>query len=236
MINLVKNELYKVKFVKIIASEIFYLIFFLIIIKFSKKSAFELSFNLIPFVGILTSLIFGGIISDEIDKGTFRFYLTKPASRHKIYVSKTLVLMGYSYISVIWIVIFTSIIGSKMDIFYVSKYLTYSIPLFVLNSIILYFSVKIRTKSFTICFAVLLFSFSLLITQFLLNMDLNFIKYTPLPYLDFTIFDDKASLALLNSTYNTNLNLKSGALIDTVYTFALFLLGFKAFLKKDIKN
>ena len=131
MINLIKNELYKVKFSKIIFTELIYLTILLILIKFSKKSVFELSYNLIPIVGIFTSLLFGGIISSEIKDGTFRFYLTKPANRHKIYVSKGLVIIGYSYISVLIIMLFSCIFASIIDFFYLSKYLTYSIPLFL---------------------------------------------------------------------------------------------------------
>ena len=236
MINLIKNELFKVKISKIIFSEIFFITILLILIKFSKKSVFELSFNLIPIVGIFTSLLFGGIICSEIKDGTFRFYLTKPASRHKIYVSKGLTIMGYSYISVLIITFFSFIFSSKIDFFYLSKYLTYSIPLFLQNSLILYFSCKISSKSLAISFEILLFSFSLFFTQLLLDIDMNFIKYTPLPYMDFTIFDDLASLNILNSTYNINLNLKSGVLIDTIYTFILFILGLLSFIRKDIKS
>ncbi len=236
MINLIKNEIYKVKPGKIVLSWIILILLFFIFIKFVKKSAFVLSFNLIPFVGIFEILFFSGIISDEIDRGTFRFYLTKPVSRHRIYVSKMALIIGYSYISVLIIIIFTSIFEAKIDIFYVSKYLTYSIPIFTISGQILYFSSKIRSKSFTICFCILLFSFSLLITQFLLNMDLKFIIFTPLPYLDFSIFENPENLEVLNKTYDINLNLKSGVLLDTVYMTLFYLLGLKSFVKKDIKN
>ena len=236
MINLVKNELIKVKISKIIFSEVFYILIFLILIKFGTKSIFELSFNLLPIVEICTCLIFGGIFSSEISSGTFRFYLTKPASRLRIYASKTLVLMGYSYISVLILIIFSWIFSSKIDLFYASKYFSYSIPVFLINSQLLYFSSKIRGKSFTICFMTLLISFSLLATQLLLEIDLKFITYTFLPYLDFSIFDDNRSLALFNKTYGIYLNIRSGVFIDTIYTIIFLIMGLISFTKKDIKN
>ena len=236
MINLIKNELYKVKISKIIASEIFLIVILLIMIKFSSKSVFELSFNLIPFVEILTILIFSGIISGEISSGTFKFYLTKPASRLRIYVSKIGLIMGYSYISILNIAIFSSIFSSKIDLFYLQKLFSYGIPIFLVSAQILYFSAKIRSKSFTICYMTLLISFSLFLTQILLKRGFNFIKFTFLPYLDFSIFDDPVNLANFNLTYNTNFNIKSGALIDTLYTIAFLALGCFTFLRKDIKS
>ena len=81
-----------------------------------------------------------------------------------------------------------------------------------------------------------MFSFSLLLTQLLLDMNITFIKYTPLPYMDFTIFDNISSLDMLNKTYSINLNLKSGVLIDTIYTFLFFILGLISFIRKDIRS
>ena len=41
---------------------------------------------------------------------------------------------------------------------------------------------------------------------------------------------------MLNKTYNIDLNIKSGVLIDTIYTIILFILGLQAFIKKDIRS
>ena len=235
MVNLIKNELYKVKFSKILASEIFLILLFIVFIKFSKKTVFEISLNLIPFVEILTIVIFSGILSDEISSGTFKFYLTKPASRLSIYVSKTGLIMAYSYISVLNLGIFSFIFSQKIDFFYLGKLFSYSIPIFLISAQILYFSSKIRSKSFAICYMTLLISFSLFLTQIFLDRGLNFIKFTFLPYLDFSIFDDPLALSNFNLTYNTNINIKSGILIDIFYTILFLVMGLVSFLHKDIK-
>ncbi len=236
MINLIKNEFFKIKISKILLSFAFFLIILLFMNKYSDKKIEELSFNLIPIIGIFLCLFFSGTISSEIQSGTFKYYLTKPASRHKIYVSKLFASFIYSYISVLIILISISLISLKIDLIYYSKYLTYSIPLFFLSSLIIYFSNKFKNTSFTICICILLFSFSLVLSQLLFTIHLNFIEYTPLPYLDFTLFDDKNNLNIINMNFNTLLSLKRGVLIDIIYTFIVFYIGLRSFKKRDIKS
>lgn len=236
MINLVKNEFYKVKYIKIVLSFIFYMVLLLLMNKYSDNDIKDLSFNLIPFIGIFTCLFFGGTINSEIDKGTFRYYLTKPTKRSKIYLSKILSSFIYNYISTLLILSFTSIIIFKIDLIYFSKYFTYAIPLYFLSSFIIYLSNKIKSTSFTICLGVLLFCFSLLLFQILLDIHFKVVEFTFLPYLDFSLFDDKSSLKALNNEFNIRLSLKRGVVIDTFYTFIFYFIGSLSFMKRDIKS
>lgn len=236
MKKLIKNEFFKLKIAKIALSYAFFVIFLLFFYKFTKKNIQEISYNLIFFVGFFICLFFGGTISSEIEKGTFKFYLTKPVSRHKIYVSKLLASYIYSYISVLIILIFTSLFWGKIDLLYFSKFLTYSIPLYFLSTLIIFFSCRFKNTSFTICIGILLFSFSLLVSQLLFEIHFKFIEYTFLPYLDFTLFDDIDNLKLLNNEFNTSLSLKRGVLIDIIYTFIFYLLGSLSFIRKDIRS
>jgi len=235
MINLIKNELFKIKIVKILIS---FGVFFTILLLFFKKgkNLYELSFNMIPIIGIFVCLFFGGTISSEIEKGTFRYYLTKPVSRHKIYVSKVLTSFFYCYISILIILIFLVIFLKKIDLFFTSKLLTYSIPLYFLSTFVIFLSSKLKSPSLAICLGLLVFCFSLLLTQVLLDMNLHLVKFTFLPYLDFTLFDDSENLDIINKSYNINLNLKSGVLIDIIYTLLFFIVGNISFIKKDIKS
>lgn len=236
MINLIKNEFYKIKISKIIISYMFYIILLLLMNKYSDKSVEELSFNIIPFIGIFICLFWGGTISNEIEKGTFRFYLTKPVSRHKVYVSKLFTMYIYCYIGTLLILLISSIVSSKINLLYYSKFLTYSIPLYFLSTFIIYLSNKFKNTSFTIVCSVLLFSFSLFLSQILFKIKFNFIEFTFLPYLDFTLFDDKNNLKAVNSLFNVSLSLKRGLLINTIYTFLFYLFGVVSFMKKDIKS
>ncbi len=236
MINLIKNEFYKIKISKIITSYIFFITLLLLMNKYSDKSIEELSFNIVPFIGIFICLFWGGTISNEIEKGTFRFYLTKPVSRHKVYVSKLITTYIYTYIGILLILFVSSIISSKIDLLYYSKFLTYGIPLYFLSTLIIYLSNKFKNTSFTIICGVLLFSFSLLLSQILFKIKFNFIEFTFLPYLDFTLFDDENNLKAVNSLFNVSLSLKRGVLIDIIYTFIFYLFGAMSFMKRDIKS
>ena len=77
MINLIKNEFIKLGFKKQFIS--FIVLTIIIIINYfinNEKLSVDNMFTLIPFIGIIISILFSGIISEEIDSGTFRFYLT----------------------------------------------------------------------------------------------------------------------------------------------------------------
>ena len=94
MIKLIKNEFKKVGGFKIGVSFAIFLIISILIYEFTNDMRNTI-YKLIPFVGIMTSILFSGIISNEIENGTFRFYLTKPISRTKIYQSKILTIIIY---------------------------------------------------------------------------------------------------------------------------------------------
>ncbi len=236
MINLIKNEFNKIKISKVVLSYLFYATLLLLMNKYSDKNIEDLSFNIIPFIGIFICLFWGGTISNEIEKGTFRFYLTKPVSRHKVYVSKLITTYIYSYVGTLMILLITSIISSKINLLYYSKFLTYSIPLYFLSTFVIYLSNKFKSTSFIVICGVLLFSFSLFLSQILFKIKFNFIELTFLPYLDFTIFDDENNLKEINSLFNVSLSLKKGVLIDVIYTFIFYLIGVISFMKKDIKS
>ena len=165
MQKLIKNEFFKLKIAKIALFLSFFVIFLQFFHKFSKKNIQDFSLNLIFFVGIFICLLFGGTISSEIEKGTFKFYLTKPVKRRKIYVSKVLAAYTFSYISVLFILLITTLKWGKIDLLYFSKYFTYSIPLYLLSSLIICLSNKFKNTSFTICIGILLFSFSLVLAE-----------------------------------------------------------------------
>ena len=104
MINLINNELLKIKKSKIIFIEILFIVSLVLMNKYGKDSLFNLSFNLIPFIGVIISLLYAGTISSEIENGTMRFYLTKPYKRYKIYLSKVIACLYVVIISIMVIV------------------------------------------------------------------------------------------------------------------------------------
>lgn len=236
MIKLINNELNKVKKSKLLFSQFVLVISLIIMKKVSDKNIIDLSFNLIPFVGIIICLLFGGIISSEIENGNFRYYLTKPYRRWKIYLSKMLCILIYLIITFLVIIISTLIIVNKFDYNYIIKFFKYSIPIVFMSSLIMYISTKFKSQSFCVGLSIFILSFSLIFAQILFGIKINIIEYTFLPYLDFSIFNDKLVINNMNSELGIHLSLYRGIIIDIIYFVLFFILGLYKFNKKDIKN
>ena len=90
MIRLVKNEYTKIGHFKLNLPFIIFTIVILIM-KEVESLSFGKIYSLISFIGLCNCALFGGIISNEIENGTFRIYLTKPVKREKIYLSKYII-------------------------------------------------------------------------------------------------------------------------------------------------
>ena len=236
MINLINNEFIKIKKSKLFISEILYIIILLLMNKYGKTNLYDLSFNLILIIGIFMCIFYGGSISYEIESGSFRYYLTKPYKRNKIYLSKYICITIYLLISLYVVCITTCIIESKLDFIYMGKFLCFSIPLVFMSSFILYVSNSFKNTSFCIVLCTLTLCFSLIVSQILFGIKFNIIEYTFLPYLDYTLFNDEITLKEMNSNLGINLSLNRGIIIDLVYSFIFYLIGVVKFIKKDIKN
>ena len=116
------------------------------------------------------------------------------------------------------------------------KYLMYTIPLYLLNSIIIFVSTIIRNTAIVVSICIFLLVFSLVIVQILFGLNIKIIEYSILPYLDFSIFNDKNSLDDINMSFDVSLSLKKGIIVDTFNMIFVYLLGSFIFNNKDIKN
>ena len=203
MIKLINNEFKKIGKYKIFLSQLLFLLV-IYIIKKSNNSMEEYLFGMIPFIGIVCFIFFGGIISSERENGTLRFYLTKPYKRWKIYLSKLLCIIIYLLIIIIFILIVYFIINGKFDKVFLLKYLKYCTPLFLMSSIVLLLSNIFKSTSIVVGLSIFILSFGLLISQLFLDANLNFIQYTFLPYLDYSIFNDKNIIYV--HIFNKNMN------------------------------
>ncbi len=236
MIRLINNELIKVGKWKILLSNLLFLTIILIIVKTSDSNIIETSYRLIPFIGILMCIIFGGTISQEIENGTLRYYLTKPIKRWKIYLSKLITMHIFLIIILSFIIIIYLIILKKIDKEFIILFIKESSSLFVLSSLILFISTIFRNTSISVGISIFIIAFSSIIAQILFGLELNIFQYTFLPYMDFNIISDKASLDIMNKELGINLSINRGVIINMIYTFVIYLIGNYIFIKKDIKS
>ena len=236
MIRLINNELIKVGKWKILLSNLLFLTIILIIVKTSDSNIIGTSYRLIPFIGILMCIIFGGTISQEIENGTLRYYLTKPIKRWKIYLSKLITMHIFLIIVLSFIIIVYLIILKRIDKEFIILFIKESSSLFVLSSLILFISTIFRNTSISVGISIFIIAFSSIIAQILFGLELNFFQYTFLPYMDFNIISDKASLDIMNKELGINLSINRGVIINMIYTFVIYLIGNYIFIKKDIKS
>lgn len=236
IIKLINNELIKIGKWKIILSNLVFLTIILIIVKVNEYNVIETSYRLIPFIGVLMCIIFGGTISQEIDNGTLRYYLTKPIKRWKIYLSKLITMHIYLIIILSFMMIVYLIIIKDFNKEFIVLFIKESSSLFILASIILFISTLFRNTSISVGISIFMVVFSSLLVQILFGLKLTFLEYTFLPYMDFNIISDKASLDIMNKELGIHLSINRGVIINNIYMIVIYLLGNYIFVKKDIKS
>ena len=101
---------------------------------------------------------------------------------------------------------------------------------------IIFVSTIIRNTAIVVSICIFLLVFSLVIAQILFGLNIKIIEYSILPYLDFSIFNDKNSLDDINMSFDVSLSLKKGIIVDTFNMIFVYLLGSFIFNNKDIKN
>ncbi len=236
ILKLLINEIKKTGVIKIIISLIIFLVTILILYKTKKESILDTSFSLIPFIGILMIIFYGGSISSEIENGSLKYYLTKPIKRWKIYISKLLSIYLFLIIVIVYILFVYLVVINKFDYVFIMKFVKYTIPLFLMGAICLFFSSLIKSTSICIGIDMFILLFSALISQVLFGIKINIIEYTFLPYLDFSMFNDIDALNEMNRELGINLGIKNGIIIDIIYTLLFYYLGNIIFTNKDVKN
>lgn len=235
MIRLINNEFIKIKKSKIIFTEVCYIITLLMLNKYSDKNILDLSYYLIPIIGVIVSILYGGIISSEKENGSFRYYLTKPYKRYKIYIAKLLCIMIYITISLLVVIIVSSLLGSFSK-YYLIKFTKYSIPIYFIGFYVLYLSTIFKSQTFIASLSIVTLTFSLIFSEILFGIKFNIIEYTFLPYLDFSLFNDSVLVNETNKELGLHLSLNRGIIIDIIYMIILYILGNYKFNKKDIKS
>lgn len=235
MIKLVKNEFIKIGYFKL---NLPFVIFatVILVMKEVESLSFDKIYSLISFIGLCNCALFGGIISNEIENGTFRMYLTKPVKRNKVYLSKYIMMGFYTFILSLFIYFAFVLIIRNFEFKILFKYLIYTLPLYLLNSIIIFVSTIIRNTAIVVSICIFLLVFSLVIVQILFGLNFKIMEYSFLPYLDFSMFNDKSSLNDINASFDVNLSLKKGIIVDIVNMILIYLFGSFIFINKDIKN
>lgn len=234
MINLIRNEFIKLGRLKFICSHLVFLVSIMVYYYVNKHTITEeFMLSLLPFVGVVLSIVFCSIVSSEYTKGTFRVYLTKPVKRTKVYISKLLTIFLTLYSILLHNLTIYTLLTHKPSVNFTLKYISYSQSLTLVSVIILMLSTIIKSSSLISGITILLLTFGFTLFELLSLTNIKVLEYTFLPYIDLNMI---SKVDYINDTLGTSLSLKKSILINTTYTIIFLILGIIIFNKKDIKN
>lgn len=256
MINLIKIELIKQfkskSFIVMMSFVILFTIAYIFILNnqynyisniISRcKMIMEMSSNIIIFSSIIISIISSGILSDEINKKSIKELITKPHKRSKILTSKyicmliivMIIFFAVLFSSVATIILLFKDIKFVLSYEYLKLYILNIIPLLFTGSFCMFLSVIFKNSKLISGFSILLSLTGVVIFQLLLKIDINFIQYTFLPYLDFSIYKDIEIIKAINIEYGVSLSELNGIIYLMLYSIAFYILSIFIFNKKDI--
>lgn len=222
------------------------------------KSYLSASYIMVVFLSIYTILISSSSFGKEYDRNTIKLLLLNSRSKKHSVISKFIALL--LVIGVISIIIFcvnyiTATIISHENILkitdiivkegkvlekpiiieHICEYLKLVFPqlLLIILSLFLGFLFKSSTVSGIISLFLLLSS--TFITELFIKMKLRFITFTFIPYMDFSIFQNKFNLILYNIENNINLGIKNGVIIIIITSIILLILSNVLFRKREFK-
>lgn len=210
-------------------------------------------------LGIIMIIISGSIVSSEFQKGTIRLLVTKPSKRWKILLSKflaiTIITIGLLLLTNLLSLITNGIIYGFKDYFTpflkitsgkVKEicYLTHILGVLLINLIpiifinLIAFSLGTITHNTALSVGITIFiqlSYSLLIIL-LIELGINAIDLTFLPYLDYSQFLDKKLLYDNNIFYEKYYDINKANLVLLSWSILIYSISNLIFVKKDIKN
>lgn len=235
MIKLISNEFKKIGYIKLFLWSLIFVLSILIYYYVNKKViSKDFVLILIPFIGIVVSIIFSGIMSNEYSNGTFRIYLTKPIKRSKILISKLLTIIIYiSYILIQNMIIYIYL-TKKVDVNFVINYIKDAHSLLLVASIIIMLSTIIKTSTISSGIVIMLLTFGFPLFEILsTTIKINIFQYTFLPYLDLKLLENSD---YINELLNVSLSMEKALIINFIYAFIFIIISIIIFIKKDIKN
>lgn len=210
------------------------------------------------FIGVIIIFLSFNSLSYDYNKGTLKYIALNKQGRIKLLLSKILsqIIIGFILISLFsffylifglirfsvnlldyykYIYIFNGFIKLPYLLYYFISSIIFIVPYSFI--IIFVYMLVIIFKGNTISLVVsnLIYLFSLVISQFLLIAGIDIVKYTFMPYLDFTYFNDLINLSVNNMIFNTNINLESSLIYLTMYSILFLLISLNIFNRRDIQ-
>lgn len=222
------------------------------------KAKTNITFTILMFASVYIVVISSNVIAKEYENKTIKLLYLSKEKRYKILFSKFLiVLLVTLFIS--FLIYLTNLITISIyyhtNVFdlkylylnskiitqgnfvynYTLKYLTILVSyLFIITSS-LFLATIFKKSSLSIAFNIVLILSSTIITDIFLKLNIKQIIFTPVPYIDLTIFLDKVNILYYNIENSINLNLTSAIFIILIASAILYITSYIIFNKRELR-
>ncbi len=215
---------------------------------------FENAINMFYFLGVIVIYIAFQNISYDYTSGVIKYVYLSSYSRKKIVCSKVLsnIIIAIFYTLLLTLtVIFTikfitketslnyigfngfSFYKGNVIIYFIFKSIIYLIPMFFMIILTIFLTTLFKGSNFALVLSEIIYFCSLLLSQILFSYGIKFIKYTFIPYIDFTYYEDILNVSINNMIFNLNFSLTKSICYLIIY-FIVFLLLTCKLVKKDV--
>ena len=220
--------------------------------------SFENIYKVQVFLSIISIIVGSVLMLNEYKNGTIKLFLNKGLPRFKVFMlflmcclillvilnlflflvyTLSLIIVSHSF--ELFKLKIPEILNGEIEYvnYYLksfSKYLINIFPIIFIGLFSFCFSILCLNRLIVICVSFFLEVFGIVIFQWLLEYKIRFLMYTFLPYLDYTIFNDKLNIILFNMQYGTTLSLYNGSFILLFTLILMFALSLIRFVKRDI--
>ena len=214
--------------------------------------------NFLYFIGVIVVFFSFNSLSYDYNKGTLKYIVLNKNGRNKLLLSKilsqiilSLMLIGLFSISYLlfnilkfnvnllnyykYIYIFTKFIKLPYLLYYFLSSFVFIFPYVFI--IVTTYLLTIVFKGSTISLVInnLIYLFSLVISQFLFASGFSLVKFTFMPYLDFTYLNNFVDRSVNNLIFNTNICYETSILFLIIYSFIFLLIELLIFKNRDIQ-
>lgn len=219
---------------------------------------FENIYKVQVFLSVFSIVIGSSILLSEYKNGTIKLFLNVGASRFKVFLSFLIscifLIIILNLILFLAFTLFLIIFNNSFELFklkvpiifnddviYVNyylksflKFILNMLPVIFIGSFSFFISIIFLSQLFSLCLSFFLNVFGLVVFQWLLEYKIRFLMYSFIPYLDYTIFDDKLNIVLFNIEHGTNLSIFNGNVMLMLYFVIAFFVSLWFFLKRDV--
>ena len=228
----------------------------------SAKDTFNdlISYNIV-IISILITILAGGIVSNEFQKGTIRLLVIRPSKRWKILLSKFLCIVsliilfslftftlsfittgiayGFSNLLINDLsIINNEVVKTSMLVNSLTSLGIQMIPLVFMGLLAFFLSTVINNTALSVGLSIFVIMGQNIATALLMVFGFKYIDYTFLPYLSFKQFIPSNKLTLYSNfdIYQIYYTFTKALIVLGIYSIILYITSNLVFTKKDIKN